>query len=298
MNHPHPINQDDVLAQGVEIGEFNGPTGEEPNIRSQKPKKKNGGLLTWIIGGVAASALITVGIMFFIGRGNSNDYDPGYAQIGAPALQPEMEAAPTAPAYPPTGEEAGPGDSLGVDSGEATSIVPASPEQAELGQVQSPPAEATTQAPVDVPAVEPGTAAPPPTPAVEAPVAASSSVPEPAGQQAPIDTQVQMLTRAVAALSSDVERLQQARTDAEKRRAVAAKRAATPADEKSTQAQASAPITGITLKAVVDNNAWLQLSNGESLMVTTGDQIPGLGTVKAVDPDGGVVRLADGRTLR
>lgn len=62
-------------------------------------------------------------------------------------------------------------------------------------------------------------------------------------------------------------------------------------------ATAPTPIVGVSLKAIVDDNAWLQTESGETLSVHPGDNVPGIGVVKAVDPDSGTVRFTDGRVL-
>ena len=129
-----------------------------------------------------------------------------------------------------------------------------------------------------------------------APAAAQErSVPTGAGKE---ETTMQELIARVEGLSDDVWRLQQAarKSEPKPRTARASKKR-----EPSAPSRTSAPPTkveGVVLKAVVDQNAWLQTAGGESVMVSPGDSVPGGGVVKAVDPDSGTVLLSDGRVIR
>jgi len=53
-----------------------------------------------------------------------------------------------------------------------------------------------------------------------------------------------------------------------------------------------------TLKAVLDGRAWFQTKSGETLTVSVGEEVPGLGVVKSIDTDLGEVRFANGSSVR
>ncbi len=52
------------------------------------------------------------------------------------------------------------------------------------------------------------------------------------------------------------------------------------------------------LKAVLDGRAWFQTKSGESITVTPGEEVPGIGIVKSIDIDRGEVRFANGVVIR
>ncbi|TAL63648.1 MAG: hypothetical protein EPN79_15960 [Burkholderiaceae bacterium] len=49
-----------------------------------------------------------------------------------------------------------------------------------------------------------------------------------------------------------------------------------------------------TLKAVVTGRAWFQTTAGTTITASVGDNVPGYGTVEAIDADAGVVRFTNG----
>lgn len=53
-----------------------------------------------------------------------------------------------------------------------------------------------------------------------------------------------------------------------------------------------------TVEAVVPQRAWLQTSDGNTVTVTIGDEVPGLGAVTAIDPYSGNVNTASGTTIK
>lgn len=158
----------------------------------------------------------------------------------------------------------------------------------------------------DVSTRAPATMASPPAQAPETNDAAAGLPPA----QAPGADERKQLNDRIEALSSDVARLEQKLLDQDqkkqdggakvvspRRMAASAQRKPGSAD-KPVVATPPAPIVGLTLKAIVDESAWLQTESGETVMVQPGDVIHGVGTVKTVDPDAGAVRLTDGRVLR
>lgn len=53
-----------------------------------------------------------------------------------------------------------------------------------------------------------------------------------------------------------------------------------------------------TVEAVVPQRAWVQTSNGSTLTVTVGDDVPGLGAVTEIDPYSGNVTTASGTIIK
>lgn len=144
----------------------------------------------------------------------------------------------------------------------------------------------------------------PEAPAVQAAPAQAQAQAQATPQQLSADER-KLLNDRIEALSNDVERLEKKLVAQQSRGGAAPSRRIAPAvtqrkpaaAEKAT-ATTHAPITGLTLKAIVDESAWLQTESGETVMVQPGDVIHGVGTVKAVDPEAGAIRLVDGRVLR
>ncbi|MFM0265520.1 hypothetical protein [Paraburkholderia sediminicola] len=69
------------------------------------------------------------------------------------------------------------------------------------------------------------------------------------------------------------------------------------ADDKKSDSTAAAD-GSLKLKAVLEGRAWIQTKSGDTVTVSTGDQVvPGV-TVKAIDVDAGEVRLSNGNVLR
>lgn len=54
----------------------------------------------------------------------------------------------------------------------------------------------------------------------------------------------------------------------------------------------------ISLKAVLDGRAWFVTKSGESISVSVGDTIPGVGPVQRIDPDQGQVIMSNGVVYR
>jgi hypothetical protein len=56
--------------------------------------------------------------------------------------------------------------------------------------------------------------------------------------------------------------------------------------------------TSMKLKAVLEGRAWLQDRTGATLTVAPGDTIPGVGVVRTIDADNGIVFLTNGKQLK
>lgn len=194
--------------------------------------------------------------------------------------------------------------------------------------IQSPaPAPATQQVATDPLAAarqarlgsEPAVPAPAPTPVVVAtPAVAAAPAVAPQVQAAPqtsaTTNELAQLRAQVASLQSQMEELRnnqsragtsapaprQARSAAPKPRASASassKPARTPAVA-AAQPKSTGPVSGVSLRAVVGDSAWVQTTAGESIQVRSGDVIPGVGTVKGINAESAQVQLDDGRILK
>ena len=71
---------------------------------------------------------------------------------------------------------------------------------------------------------------------------------------------------------------------------------AEPKEEKSTVRLE--PLPRATLKAVLEGRAWFQAKNGETITVSPGEEVPGLGIVKSIDIDRGEVRFNNGAVVQ
>jgi intracellular multiplication protein IcmG len=59
-----------------------------------------------------------------------------------------------------------------------------------------------------------------------------------------------------------------------------------------------APVITFQLRAVVPGRAWIVGSDGRSLSVAIGDQVPQYGNVQSIDADSGVVITSSGKTIK
>lgn len=83
------------------------------------------------------------------------------------------------------------------------------------------------------------------------------------------------------------------------RRAAPARRAPAPVvASEPRRATPSLASTGITLKAVLEGRAWLQLKSGETVTVAPGDNVAGMGAVRSIDAERGEVRFTNGQVLQ
>jgi len=299
--YPRSVDQDDVLGQGsVESSAF-GNGGEahhqedlHASLGSEKPKRNP--LLLWVIGGLGGAAMVTVAAVLFLGgRGSGND-DASFAQVAPAAPRPQMDA--TVPANTVA---------TAVPSTSMPTADPINGDAVTIGSEASsePPIVATASA--VAPSPQDTAVAPPPTRAESATSAPASlakptpvvtaAAPASAAQKSDSE-RLRDLEANYEALSGDYARLNEkflrASAAAEQRRAEARTSAARQAPPK----PVASKVPGVQLKAVVDNNAWVQTESGDSVMVSPGDEIPGVGQVRSVDPETGTVHLSDGRVIR
>lgn len=288
--YPGGVDQDDVLGQGtVESSAFDNvghaPHEDDAHVGMGVAKRKKNPLWLWIIGGLAAAAILTVGALLVLGSRGASVDDASFAQVAPGAPQPKMDV------QPPTAVATDP-------SIASPAIQPADPingsdvtigDQAAPGMVAQ---DAATQPQAAAAAPAPVAAATP------APVAAATPVP--AAQMSDAE-RLKRLEQRYEALSNDYDRLN-ARVRAGNV-GVAKPRGDVRSGSKQKAASVPAPVVdakvpGVQLKAVVDHNAWVQTESGDSVMVAPGDEIPGVGRVRSVDSETGTVRLSDGRVIR
>lgn len=321
------IDQDNALGANDEFNDQQGvfTGGARPAVA---PAKSGGGGAAKLLIGVFGAGLL--GIMGWVGvklmnRGSAEVENtlaaPIQADAGVPMAQgmadpqlgpaPEAVAPAAAPAVPAVGT---------IDASNPGAVIqaPAMPVGADLAAGQPAPATpaaaptaAPTQpiAPVAAPAqpapavAQQPAAAPQPTPAATAPVAAPVAA-------APVD--VQKLQDENRALKKEVARLQRlaacggssscesaGRTrPARKSQGRAAARPTRAVAEAPAAAPAPAPkMDSLTLKAVLEGRAWVQLKSGETVTVAPGDEVGGV-TVTSIDAERGTVRMSNGAVLR
>lgn len=195
---------------------------------------------------------------------------------------PSLVAA-TSPALPPSSAASPPS----MDPGVAPAALPHGA-SAPLESVAAPTARSQVAAPV--------------TAETQVPVAANS-----AGDAAALrDSQllkealarIAVLERRVASLGPETPSKARSPEPSPKPRTVMPPRVTASPERKSDAAAKAAPTTGVTLKAVLEGRAWLQLGSGETVTAAPGDEVAGLGAVSSIDAERGEVRFANGSVLR
>lgn len=261
MSNDKTFDQDNVFGEPNTVFESAGTS------RTKSPAdKKKGKLPVWILALIGAAGLLMLFVIFRLVVGGGSDEAPieDLAPI-AHSMPQEVAPAPTPGPAPQPG------------------VAPAPP----------------VSPPVVIPGDEPTPGSTPFTgvPAVAAAAAASAGDPAgsatPASEPQPASTEDEheRLKQRIEALSVDVSSLKQQLRNRQRAQAPAPRRQAS-------APKAPEPIVGLTLKAIVENSAWLQTSSGETVMVQTGDRVEGVGLIQAIDPDAGVIRFTDGRVLR
>ena len=291
------FNQDDVLGAGVERGAFGGAprhaaAHEAPEVVA-KPKSALKFFLKLGAAMLGVVALVVMGMIFLGSRGSGSD-DASFQQASPAAPQPVINTPTPAQAPPPVEMPA--------------SSMAAEQPQNDLGLVAAAEVSANAQAvpasqPVDTPQAQPPIQSNDASPIVaKAEVATTQATVAPPAKASEADSEkIARLESTIAALRGDVDRLMTAKNDAARRRDVAARQASrsAPAQRKAAPEPAQpARVAGVVLKAVVDKNAWVQVESGESVMVSPGDRIPGIGVVQSVNPESATVRLSDGRVIK
>ncbi|OCG90326.1 hypothetical protein LMG667_02595 [Xanthomonas euvesicatoria] len=326
------LNQDDVLGIGDEPpqGVFTTDPGEAPS-KARKPTaaakegKAKKGLSTTTYFIIGMVVLMVVMVWWKMPRGSKSAGEVDQMTGSSMSLEQAPEEPQQSPAMPM------PSESLPSPSEQSTPTgVAAAPQigaSAEPALAVSKAIEPLTPAPAPMPAaaVNPDAAelavqpAPQPQPPVQQPVAPAAATPTPALQQQASSQSAEMekMRRDLAALSTKVDQLlargESSRTAGVKEskptsttppskpvsKRVSQRAAARPVAKAEPASKAEpAEITGVSLRAVVGESAWVMTSQGESKQVTVGDVIPGAGVVKSVNAEAGTVNLVDGRILR
>lgn len=323
----HNLNLDNVLDDVESPSEFDSP---QPGLDDDDPppgdKSKKSTLLPLIGGILVAVAIVGVfgwKILAPYFSGGSADNDRGaFTPVNAPkpqaftpepAVQPQsqQQMAPAAPAQAP----------MQTPAAQDTPVAPAV-QPASLGLAQATPPAVTGEktGPViltsgastverSMPVAAPAAQLPTTAPAV---TASAVHAPEWRDEVERINKRIEGLSDALASIKEMVEKL---RAENKVRPSVAAKPAA-PAEkrtpvtaaskpEKSESAklngeksQESAKRDDLQLQAVLQDRAWFKLSNGETITVTLGEPVKGLGVVKQIDADDGRVVFSNGAVYR
>ncbi|EKY4114756.1 hypothetical protein ABCV69_004542 [Pseudomonas aeruginosa] len=302
------IDQEDILGQQNEFED------EDTPPAGKKMANKNGQLMTY---GAYAVAVIVVGFAMFkiFGPRFLHSDNQGYSAASIGIEQPVGQGAgqygyqgqgyqpqlqPTTPVSTPTGQY------------QQAQSYPADPQV--QAQMPSPPVVQQSVPPVEQVA--------PVQPQVNLEHQAEAVAPLPtSGQEAASIAQVQkQLEQQDIQLKAIQETLDEIKkslsTTASKpapKASVASKpstsQAAPPRKpQQQAQRQAQKPQAGsgqqknslasLSLKAVLDGRAWFVTKGGESISVSVGDTIPGVGSVQRIDPDQGQVIMSNGVVYR
>lgn len=321
------LNQDDVFnGAGAPEGVFSAQQEEAPRGGKGKPDagpavaKKGLSTKTYFIGGMVLLAVVLVwlkmprssdaggeidqmtGTEVAAEAASENVPEPGVRPMPSEILpvpaqqQPQVEVTHAGSPELETGLPV----SKQVTEPAATSVAPPNPDAADLLRPDTTGMPVAAQMPAAAPAAAPG---PMPIANVTTPLAVDGS------ELARVSRDVATLKAQVAALLAHKDDRSAPSVGAGAATGAAAKPAPRRASAGSRSARAAAkpepatkpelpPVTGVSLRAVVGDSAWVMTSSGESKQVSAGDVIPGAGVVKSVNAASGTVNLADGRVLR
>ncbi|MBH4098098.1 hypothetical protein I5M83_22180 [Pseudomonas aeruginosa] len=308
------IDQEDILGQENEFED------EDTPPAGKKKAVKNGQLMTY---GMYAVAVIVVGFAMFkiFGPRFLHSDNQGYAAAPITIDQPAGQGAgqygyqeqgyqpqplPAATVSAPMGQyqqaQSYPTDSQMQDQGATASVQPApsaiqqpAPSVEQVAQVQpqvtmNPQSEADVELPTSGQNVE--------------------SIIQVQRQLEQQDIQL----KAIQETLDEIKRMLP--TTASKpapKASVASKQSTSPsASQKKPQQQAQRQVqktpsvsgqqknspASVALKAVLDGRAWFVTKGGESISVSVGDTIPGVGSVQRIDPDQGQVIMSNGVVYR
>ncbi|MGX9960622.1 hypothetical protein ACW0US_17890 [Xanthomonas euvesicatoria] len=297
--------------------------------KAEKPKKKGLSQNMWIAIGIVV--VLAVAIVWRMPKGKPSADDglteltgrtgmelsarpaEGVQQARTSDLSPvEQAGAQQPPMNPPAATQSSVPSEAGLLSTTKADaarppVEPTNPDAADLAVQPTQTPGGAPEAPAAVPQSQPPVAAATPSaPATPAPQASDATGPASESELAALREEVAQLKSAIADLQKDDlgRRNKPAAAHVTKTRKTTAP-AATQAKKRVAKSDAAEvpkgnqpTISGVSLRAVVGDSAWVQTSNGESKQVTTGDLIPGVGVVKAVSANKGEVTLADGRVLR
>lgn len=304
------IDQEDILGQQNEFDDDDAPPVEK------KKSNKNGQLLTY---GMYAVAVLVVGLALFkiFGPRFFHSNDQGYGVTPITVDQPSGQGAgqygyqgyqpqpnPSAPAPAPVGQY-------------QQAQIYADPQ----GQAGLPVSEPPPPPVVQQPAAPVGQAVQlQPQAAVEPQAVVAAPVPtagQDAGSIAQVQKQLEQQDIQLKAIQETLDEIQKslsvsAAKPAPKPSSANKPNAAQASAQKKSQPQAQRQVqksqagsdqqknspASMSLKAVLDGRAWFVTKGGESISVSVGDTIPGVGSVQRIDPDQGQVVMSSGVVYR
>lgn len=327
MSNVRSINQDDVLGGGVEEdlspSEFGAKIRDEPEYDDgpAAPKKKS--TLLPLIGGIVV-ALCIVG---FFGWKIMAPYLGGNHRAGSDrdTFAPIAETAPRTQPFPQTADPQAmiPGQVAPATSGASTDIPPA--------QVSAPVAPQQQIQPVGQKVVGDKVIIGQTPPVADKPISpATQAAPASTDEIVQINRRIDGLGATLGALKETVEKLQSemqkihaavaakpASVHAAAAKpvlpkpavaAVAAKKPASPAavagkktaevGKSEAVAIDSKPSGDVQLQAVLQDRAWFKTKTGETITVSVGEELKGVGIVQQIDADSGSVVFPNGVVYR
>ncbi|HGY2474064.1 TPA: hypothetical protein ACNU8V_005526 [Pseudomonas aeruginosa] len=307
------IDQEDILGQQNEFDEDDAPPADK------KKNNKNGQLMTY---GMYAVAALVVGLALFkiFGPRFFHSNDQGYGTAPITIDQPSGQGAgqygyqgqgyqpqpnPPAPVPAPVGQYQQPQNYV------------ADPQVQSALPVSEPPAPPVMQQPV-VPVGQAAQIQPHVT--TEPQAAAAAPVPT-SGQEmasiAQVQKQLEQQDIQLKAIQETLDEIKKslpttAAKPAPKPSSASKSSTSQAASQKKPQPQAQRQLqksqagsgqqknspASMSLKAVLDGRAWFVTKGGESISVSVGDTIPGVGSVQRIDPDQGQVIMSNGVVYR
>ncbi|MDH0342005.1 hypothetical protein [Chromobacterium haemolyticum] len=312
------LNQDNVLGDREDLSPSDFPS-DEQELHGESGAKKSSPLVMW--GGIAIAVLM---VAFFVWKifiapyvGHGNDAGDGGIQP-IPAASPQ-QPAPVAQTQPQLQQPA---------PTVAQSVAPVQPASAPLGspQVTQPAPQVApiqTQAQLQQGEPVPQNVAPSQAPApAQKPAAAANSAPSPTAltgdDSSKLIARIDNLEKSLAAIQDRLNHLSTGggspRHLTEEKPKPAKTVAVKPSKSRVAQAEKiqprgkkddgrdtpnTSPIRGdMHLKAVLDGRAWFQTKGGESITVSPGEEVRGIGTVKSIDAERGQVVFTNGTVVR
>lgn len=327
----HSINQDDVLGgddENLSPSEFGRKGGDEHEIDDDpltQPKKKSG--MIPLIGGIVAAVAIVGGFGWkilspYFGDDRGGNDREAFAQIAAPKPQPFALESAAPQAATPAPAPAAP-DQGASAQGLASAVPSPQPQVVVTGPSVSMNAPMPDAAPKVATADDKAIAHQPkvadnPIVLQQQPVQATAAGAEEIAQ---INKRIDGISTALAALKETVEKLQaDMKSHAQAKPApvaAAAKPASLPVTAKKPAAPSAPaakkpaeyskadmaavdtkPTADLQLQAVLQDRAWFKTKTGETITVSAGEEVKGVGLVKQIDADGGRVIFTNGAVYR
>lgn len=333
MKNVHSLNQDDVLSGDPKADEDDlSPSAFGDEVEEPGASKKGGSKLV-LFGGIGVAVLMMVFFAWKIFsphfQGSQQQQPEGFDTLAAAPQQP----APPAPGAPQLLDPAAqPAPAPGLVTHEPALVPAAAPGQP-AAATPAAPAPVVQAAPALVQPAMASVAPAPVQPAAPAMQPQPQHVPDNLAQ---VNARIENLERSIAAIQDMVNKMA-ANAAAKPAAAAATPRAQAVASSSSVRpARASSRYTSdkaiakksnassaepsmaaarteareekatprtesvqrATLKAVLDGRAWFQTKSGDTLTVSVGEEVPGMGVVKSIDTDLGEVRFANGLSIR